>query len=161
MVEAIWVTSNVDHDGVFAAKVGGEAYNIKIEHSLLAPRREFSSAGPASREKVLDKCRPFHEPSRRADTSVDICGPGIMPTFIAAASRQLLRTVQCTADSPGGNRTIPGAAQARAHDLSSRNFRPSVAMQPNLQASRWTRVQVRGHLLKANLSPKDADKTLN
>ena len=33
MVETIWVTTDVDHDSVFAAKVGGKPYYIVIEHS--------------------------------------------------------------------------------------------------------------------------------
>jgi hypothetical protein len=33
VVETIWVTTDVDHDSVFAAKVGDKPYYIVIEHS--------------------------------------------------------------------------------------------------------------------------------
>jgi hypothetical protein len=49
MVKTIWVTTNVDHDSLFAAKVGGETYHIKIEHDglLIALKGAFVIATPS------------------------------------------------------------------------------------------------------------------
>src|SRR5712691_3798116 len=55
--------------------------------------------------------------------------PGISPTFIAAATRQPLRTYDVRPTVLAGTAPIAGATQVRAQDLRSRDFRPGTALQ--------------------------------
>lgn len=56
--------------------------------------------------------------------------PGISPTFIAAATRQPLRTYNVRPIVLAGTGPIQGATEVRAQDLRNRDFRPRIAMQP-------------------------------
>ena len=56
--------------------------------------------------------------------------PGISPTFIAAATRQPLRTYDVRPMVLAGTPLIQGATQVRAQDLRSRDFRARAALQP-------------------------------
>jgi hypothetical protein len=59
LAKTVWVTTNVDHDSVFAAKVGGETYYIKIEHPGLLTPGDAVGAGHTR----------LHRPVRRKRTT--------------------------------------------------------------------------------------------
>jgi hypothetical protein len=56
--------------------------------------------------------------------------PGISPTFIAAATRQPLRTYSVQPTVLAGTAPLQGAMQVRAQDLRRGDFRPRAALQP-------------------------------
>jgi hypothetical protein len=56
--------------------------------------------------------------------------PGISPTFIAAATRQPLRSYDVRPAVLAGTAAIAGAMQVRGQDLARRDFRPQAAPRP-------------------------------
>jgi uncharacterized protein DUF6600 len=62
--------------------------------------------------------------------------PGISPAFIAATTRQPVRTYNVRPTIFAGTTPIQGAREVRAQELQSGHFRPNVAMQPTSNSVR-------------------------